>query len=84
MTVLIADQVYNWSSSKNGVVISATSGGACTILQSTNEGVTFEPVGALPLPGGELQGLVDFRNCFIKVTGVTGTITAKPDLRLVE
>lgn len=83
MTKLIEGKTYNINRSSESYTIAGDAGGSSLLFCSYDDGVTFNPVGSLPLPDGELQASVMLSNCIIKVESVTGAVHFKPDVREV-
>ena len=61
-------------------MMQAAVGASCDVEISLDAGLTFAPAGSLPLVGGQLQALVNMRNCVFKVVNVVGEISVKPDV----
>lgn len=88
MTQLVEgkDYIVTTSGAVSNLFIDA--GGAAALECSVDGGNTFNAVGSLPAAaglfsaaGGELQAGVQLNNCLIRVTGVTGNVHFKPDVK---
>jgi len=82
MTKPLEGEIYHWE--KADIMACAVSAGSAATLQISMENEPFIDVLELPLAGGDNIAQVQLRNCRFRFTGITGTVTFKPDARQAE